>query len=208
MVTANTHRPIVTVQRPARIGVFLVLVKAISQSVAAAPGTFNKPDPTLAQFNTDIAALDAAQTTTKTRAPGAVAIRDQKRATVVLDLRRLVGYVQGIVDLDPSNATAIVAAAGMSLRKVPSRTKAPLAVKPHAISGTVSVAAKAVGKTTSNEWQFSVDGGKTWTAAPSTTKSRTTIPNLTPGVLTLFRHRANTKAGPANWSQTVSLMVV
>ncbi len=206
--TAHTSHPIVVVRRPGRIGAFLTLMKAISQSVAAAATTFPKPDPTIAQLDADISALDAAETSAKKRMPGAVVARNDQRVVVGHDLVRLVTYVQGVVNLDPTHAANIAAAAGMGLRKVGTRTKALLTAKPHTISGSVKLVAKVVSKHTSNEWQYSVDSGKTWVAAPSTIQAKTIIPGLTPGVLTQFRHRANTTSGPDNWSQTVALMVV
>jgi len=208
MATSVAHRSIVVVHRPQRISGFLTLVKAISQSMAAAPSTFPTPNPSLAQFNSDIAAFDAAETTAKTRTPGAAQTRDLKRALVLVDLDHEIAYVQSVVDANPTNAGTIAAAAGMSLRKVASRTKAPLAVKASTTSGSVKLVAKAVAKHTSNEWQYSVDGGKTWVSAPPTTQSKTTIPNLSPGVLTQFRSRAILKTGPSNWSDPVTLMVV
>jgi hypothetical protein len=63
------------------------------------------------------------------------------------------------------------------------------------------------GHRASYEWDYSTDGGKTWVLAPSTLQAKTTIAGLTPGATVLFRYRAVTKAGEADWSQPVSLLI-
>ena len=48
----------------------------------------------------------------------------------------------------------------------------------------------------SHEWQYSTDGGKTWTSVQTTLQAKTTVPGLQPGNTVVFRHRAVTKSGP------------
>jgi hypothetical protein len=57
-------------------------------------------------------------------------------------------------------------------------------------------------------WEYSLDGGKTWVAAPITTQGRTTIAGLPSGTTVQFRYLAVTpKGGQGNWSQPLSLLV-
>ncbi len=51
------------------------------------------------------------------------------------------------------------------------------------------------------DWESSLDGGKTWVAAPSSLQAKTTLVGFTPGVTVMFRYRAVTKTGEGNWSQ-------
>jgi DNA-directed RNA polymerase specialized sigma24 family protein len=54
---------------------------------------------------------------------------------------------------------------------------------------------------------LSLDGGKTWVAAPSTLQAKTNVYGFAPGATVLFRFRPVTKAGEGDWSQPVSLIV-
>jgi hypothetical protein len=113
--------------------------------------------------------------------------------------------VQQIANLTPEQAASIIESAGMSVRKTGARSKPDLAVK-SATQGAVHLVAKATKGNRAHEWQYSTDG-KIWTAAPPTTQAKTTVGNLPTGVLVYFRHRVVTKAGPGDWSATISMAV-
>jgi hypothetical protein len=70
------------------------------------------------------------------------------------------------------------------------------------------VIAKATKGAKANEWQYSLDGGKTWIDLPPTTKASTAIQNLTPGTSVSIRQRVLTKAGLSDWGQPFSTLVV
>ena len=57
------------------------------------------------------------------------------------------------------------------------------------------------------DWQYSTDGGKTWTTMPSTLQAKTTLSGMTPASTVEFKYRAVTKTGEGNWSAPVSLLV-
>jgi hypothetical protein len=57
-------------------------------------------------------------------------------------------------------------------------------------------------------WQWSGDGGKTWTSAPSTPYASTEIPGLTPLSTYSFRVSVTIAKGPPGpWSDAVSLLI-
>jgi hypothetical protein len=59
-----------------------------------------------------------------------------------------------------------------------------------------------------NSGATSVDGGKTWVAAPATVQAKTQILGLTPGATVQFRYRTVTpKAGQGDWNQPVQLLI-
>ncbi len=208
MKTNSPKVPHVVLRRPHTAAGVLLLAKAIHDALAANKGMFPIPIPTLVQLGTDIAALDAAQTATQTRAKGTVQDRDAKLVVVIADLNQLRGYVQGVVNGDPTNAATIAHDAGMSLHAAPAHNKTAIAVKPNKqVSGSVDVVVKAGGAHVSHEWQYSLDG-KTRTNASPTVQARTTIPGFTPGATVYVRHRAVMKTGPEPWGQTVSMIVV
>jgi hypothetical protein len=178
---------------------------AIATAMGENKATFPSPTPPLATVLSDIAALNTAQSALKNHT-GSSTDRDAKRVVVVADMGQLHGYVQQLVNANPTEAAVIAGQASMTLKKSPSHTKAPLAVK-QTVSGTVVVSAKATAGAKSNEWQYSTDGGKTWIDVPPTTKSKTTIQNLTPGTTVSYRQRPLTKDGLGNWSQPISAVV-
>ncbi|HEY6460052.1 MAG TPA: hypothetical protein VIY73_07865 [Polyangiaceae bacterium] len=78
--------------------------------------------------------------------------------------------MQSIADLTPETGAAIIESAGLSVRKANPRGRRTFAVKQGAVSGAAVVTAATAGARSSYEWQYSVDGGKTWVDAPATTQ--------------------------------------
>ena len=186
-----------------------ILAKAVYSGLSTNKGLFPAPNPPLAQLSTDIDSLDTAETATHTRAKGTAGTRDAKLVIVRADLALVLTYVQGLVLAAPDNAATIAQSAGLALRKTAVRSKSELSAKPNkTTSGWVDLVAKLGKVRASHEWQYSSDGGKTWTSAQTTLQAKTTVPGLTPGSAVLFRHRAVTKTGPLAWSQSVSIIVV
>ena len=185
------------------------LIGKTSAIIAAMTGnkSFPSPSPTLATVTSDSTALVSAQSVALTKAKGAAAERNAKRAIVVGDLKLLAAYVQGVADSDPANAISIIESAGMSVMKPKQITpKQDLALKHGAVSGVVMVFAKAQGPRSSYEWQWSTDG-KTWTTLPTTIQANTSITGLTPGTTIYVRHAVLTKTGVGDFGQVVSMMV-
>jgi hypothetical protein len=202
-------RVIVALNPPKQVLAILALAKAVRAAIAANPGTFKSPVPPLAQLASDTAAFDTAQQLAETRVKGSVEARDAQKAIVLADLHALRAYVQTVVDADPSNGASIAALAGMSVRATPKSTTSPLSVKPNKkTSGSVDVRASLVAPRSSHEWEYSIDGGKTYVSTPPTLQAKTTITGLVPGSTVSVRHRAVTKTGPDDWSQPVSITVV
>ena len=115
--------------------------------------------------------------------------------------------VQQLADLTPEQGEAIITSAGVGIRKTAAHTKAPFAAQQGAVSGTVVLAARAAAVRASYEWEWSGDGGKTWTTVPPTLQAKTDIPGLPVATTVLFRFRAVTKAGAGDWSLQTSLLV-
>jgi hypothetical protein len=150
----------------------------------------------------------------KARAPGAVAARNAKRDVVFASLESEQAYVQSLADASPDRAPAIVTCAAMFVAKAPSTTKPVLQVELGVQPGTAILRAnattlvgKGVAKRPTFNWQLSVDGGKTWSIAPSTPRANTVIENLTPMTTYGFRVSATVANVPGEWSQPVSILV-
>jgi hypothetical protein len=170
--------------------------------------TFPTPNPPLATFQADIAALVTAETAALSRAKGAADDRDAKLAVVRDDLESLKTYVQNIVDAsNPANGEGIIGSASMDIRKVTLHDKAALAVKQGSVSGTVTLSAKAAAKKAAYNWQYSLDQ-KTWTSLPQTLVAKTGLSGLTAATVYYFRNQTQTpKGGESNWGQVVSFLV-
>jgi hypothetical protein len=183
---------------------------AFAQNVATAlteNASFPSPNPSLATFQADIAALVAAEAAVLSRTKGAVETRNAKLAVVKTDLDNLKAYVQTVANAaPPANAEEVIESAGMTVKKVTSRDKAVLAVSQGPVSGSVAIVAKAAASEAAYDWQYSTDQ-KTWTALPMTMQAKTSATGLTAGTLYYFRVQALTRSGEQDFTQVVSFMV-
>lgn len=205
--TTVTHRSLAVLKLPRRTSIMITYAEGVATCVTNNP-SFPNPTPTVAALLAAISDLRTAEAAAMSRTKGAVIARNDKRTALVKELEQLRGYVQTVADANAETAATVIASAGLAVRKPTVRP--PRVFK--SVQGTVSGSAKLVtasaGSRVSYDWESSLDGGKTWVAAPSTLRASTTIAGFTPGVTVLFRYRALTKAGPGNWSQPVSLTVL
>jgi hypothetical protein len=198
-----------------RVLVALLLPKSVPALIKRAQGVvaaltnnaaFPSPTPPLATVTAHINTLATMEVAAGTRASGTAAARDDQLRIVVADLHQLKGYVQAVADQNPESAAALITSAGMSTRKAPVRSKAPLAIKQGPVSGSIALVAKAAAKRAAYAWQWSLDQ-KTWTTLPDTLQAKTTASGFTPGVMVYARSRAVLATGEGDWSQVVCLIV-
>jgi hypothetical protein len=185
---------------------FITYAEGIVKAMTANP-SFPSPTPSLATVTQAIDDLQTAETAALARTKGAVATRNEKRIALVQLLQQLRTGIQTVADANPESAPSIIQSAGIAVRKTPVRAKRAFAAKPGNVSGTVKVVTNAVARRASYDWEYSADGGKTWTGVPSTLQARTTVSGLTPGATVMFRYRAVTKTGEGDWSQPTALLV-
>ena len=205
-MTNAVHTIIVVLGLPTPVPALIVRTNAILSAMGANKTTFPNPPIALAVVTSHVAALSSAEAAMKTRTVGNRQTRDDARKLVVEDCSQLHGYVQQLANASPTEASSIATQAAMTLRKAGAHPKPDLAVK-QAVSGTIHVVAKSVLGARANEWQYSLDGGKSWTQAASTTKASTSITGITPGTIVQVRHRAVVKTGPGDWSSVASMAV-
>jgi hypothetical protein len=168
---------------------------------------FPNPNPPLSAVSALITKLDTAETAVKTRAQGTVQTRDAAKEQLIDALHDIRGYVQSTANANPDAAEAMIASAALRTKRIPVRVKAALAVTPADVSGAVKIEAKAASRRAAYEWQWSGDGGKTWTSLPPTLQSRTSVEGLPVGTSCSFRVRALTRTGEGDWSQVVTYLV-
>jgi hypothetical protein len=122
-------------------------------------------------------------------------------------------YVQTLCDASPGKAAAIIEAVGMAVAIAPARNDPILKVTGGMQSGTVALYASAAvllgrrAKKAFYNWQWTTDGGKVFTTAPSTPHANTMIANLTPLTMVGFRVSITDGSGPGEWSHVVTVLV-
>ena len=206
MSTTNQNRVFVAIKLPLPVP---KLIKVTQGIIAAQTGNphIPSPSPPLATLTAALDALVTTEAATKTRAAGTVGARNVARTNLLSLLYAAKANVQQLADLSPEQGEAIVTSSGMGIRKAPAHTKPPFAAKQGAVSGTVVLAARAAAVRASYEWEWSGDGGKTWTTVLPTLQAKTSIPGLPVATTVLFRFRAVTKAGAGDWSLQTSFLV-
>jgi len=138
----------------------------------------------LSQFNTDIAALDTAQTALHTKPPTIVAtVRNDAKTIVQADQIKLLADVQKIADANPKNAATIIKSANFAVEysHAHSKTAGPKNTNVH---GQVIITAPEPG---SHEWAQLAADGVTWNALRATKGEKRTVSGLAIGSHITFR---------------------
>ncbi len=179
--------------------------------------TYGSSPLALPVFETLITDTASAQQQVGTRVIGAAAIRNVKRDALWggMETERL--FIQSLADANPGHAVAIIQNAGLLVAKVTVPSKALLTLTNGYVSGTVDCDANVrllmaasskpkQGKTVN--WQYTLDGSKTFIGLPSTPKGHTTILGLTPATWVGVRVGVTTTTeGVGPWSDVVTILV-
>lgn len=210
MATSN-KRPLVVLHMAMlrKIHDFIAKMRGISLNMANNVALFPTPNPSLATFNTNIDALEAAETATETRTRGSVEARNNAYDLVLDNVHNLLNYVQDLADnaADVDDALELIVKSGFDVKNLGVRVKPDFEARNGKISGSVELIAKSLGVRTAYEWQKSSDQ-TTWTGLPTTLQAKTVVSGLTTGATVYFRGRPVTKDGEGNWSQIVAIIVI
>jgi hypothetical protein len=202
----GTKVPQIALKLPRVIALLIVFVQHVVQAMTNNPW-FASLAALVATTGTDLLALQVAQAKALTKAKGAAEARDDAKKVVLDDLRLLKSGVQTVVNQNPGQAATIIESAGLFQKKDTLPFKPNLQARMAPVSpGEVLVRARAV-KRASYEWQYSLDGGKTWVAMGTTTVADTSVLGMTAGATVLFRFRTTVKKTTSDWSPTLSFNV-
>ena len=204
--TKIVHRPRVSLALPRRVSDLISFVTRVVADMTNNP-SFPSPTPTLASITGALTALQMAQSAALARTAGAATTRNEKRDALVALLQQLQGYIQTVADATPENGASTIQSAGVAVRKIPTHVARTFLAVQGAVSGSVKVTAAVAARRAAYDWEYSVDGGKTWVPTPTTLQAKTTVTGLPAGTMVQFRYRAATKTGEGDWSQPTSLMV-
>ena len=205
--TRSIHRAIATLKLPAsKVPALITYAQGIVKGMTG-NASFPNPVPTLAAVTAAINALQTAETAALARTKGAVATRNEARTSLVMLLEQLKADIQAAADANVENGASIIQSAGVSVRKTAVHPPRVFAATPGAVSGVANVVAPSAARRASYEWEYSLDGGKTWVTLPSTLQAKTSLSGLQSGSTVQFRYRPVTKTGEGNWSPAVSVTV-
>ena len=200
------HSAIAILKLPAKVPALIRYAQGIVKSVTGNP-SFPNPAPTLAEVTAAIDALSVAETAALARTKGAVVTRDAARATLVKLLKQLLGHIQKVADGDAESSAVVITSAGVPVRKTPVRPPRGFHATTGDVTGSAKLVVPAASRRAAYDWEYSIDGGKTWVASPSTLGARTTVTGLPAGTTVQFRFRVLTKTGEGDWSQPTALLV-
>lgn len=197
----------------------IVEVLALANAMKAAMGTkqtvYLAPNPSLDILGNQIEDLEAAQLLVRNRAPGAAAARDEKRNVLWTSMENERMYVQTLADAagSPEQARTIILGAALMVANVPVRPTSALVAELGQQPGSVDLVAhvrhlvnKVRGRRYFN-WEFTVNGGQSWSAAPTTPLAETTIMGLPRLTVCGFRVSVSDPSGQSDWSPIVSILV-
>jgi hypothetical protein len=202
----SIQKSYVAFKLPSVVAALIVYVQGIIAAMTSNPH-FPSPSPALTAIAAALTALQQAEVAAQARTKGAVVVRNDNKGALVTLLQQLRAYVQTTADADVENSAAIIESSGFPLRKMPVRKPRVAAVKPGAMSGSVEVLAPTAARRAAYEWQYSLDGGKTWVEASPSLQAKQTVVGLPVGTSVQFRYRAVVKTGPLDWSQPLALLV-
>jgi len=206
LATTTNHRVLAVLNLPTHVADQIQFGEAVKAALAANQ-YFPLPDPIITAFITALTSYDTAETAAQTRAKGTIAARNVAKVVFTSAIHALKARIQQVADASADQAEAIITSTTLAVKKTTPRQKQQFAVRAGATSGAVEVTAKAAAPRASYEWQYSLDGGKTWTSAPNTLKAKTVLSGLPVATIVEFRYRATTKSGQGDWSQPTSFLV-
>jgi len=212
MTNVHRSRAILKLNRQSTASV-LSKAYAVLHGMGADVKRFSAPNPPLGTLKGQAAKVEVAEQRVATRVKASAAARNVQRELLVGMLETECSYVQTLSDASPDQAVAIIGAAGRSVAASPVRNQAILKVTRGLPSGTVELDANATalvgksGKKACYNWQWTTDGGQSFTSVPTTPYAKATIASLPPLTRVGFRVSTTTLKGTDEWSQIVTTLV-
>jgi hypothetical protein len=206
MVKPLIHRLIAVLNMPPTVAEEIKYGDLVLASVTG-NAFFTPPPPEVAALGAALTKYNTTATAAKARTKGTIEARGVARTEFIAALHDLRGIVQHVADSNPEQADAIITSASMSVKKMPVHKPRVFEATQGPVTGQVKLVTKSAGPRAAYDWQYSVDGGKTWIDVDSTLKSTTVIHGLPAAVTAMFRFRTLTKAGKSDWSVPTSLLV-
>ena len=192
--------------------------QAMYDGLSADTKTYANPTLPLPAFQGLIQSLGTAHQAVKTRVIGAREKRDVQRGLLLTGMEVERTFVQSLADANASNAAALITNAGLVVASIPVFNKAMLTLRNAKQSGSVACDANVgllLGAGTSHpaqrryfNWQYTLDGGKSFVPMLPTTRGKSLLQGLTPLTTVGVRVSMTNAEGPGEWSQVVTILVL
>jgi hypothetical protein len=214
MATVHRARGVLKIKRRKTTTV-LGRANAMCVGIDDNPGLFPSPTVPTSAIKAQVVIVNGCETVAATHAKGSAPARDVQRNLLVGMLETDLVYIQGCADKSATwdQAKSTLLAGGVEVADVADRVKPILDVQQGKTPGSVILIANAAVLTAGLKggyffnWDSTVDG-KTFTALPSTPKSKTSVANLTPLTTYGFRVSVTDSTGtPGQWSQIIYFLV-
>jgi len=196
----------------------LVRAQAMHDGMADDPVTYANPTLPLPAFQGLIVSCGTAQQAVKTRVVGSREKRDVQFGNLLTGMETERSFIQSLANSNASQAASIITNAGLVVAAFPVHVKALLTLRNAKQSGSVTCEAHVallVGPGAKHPtekryfgWQYTVDGGKTFTTMVPTPTGKTAIHGLAPLTTVGVRVNLTNSEGPGDWSQTVTILVL
>ncbi len=197
----------------------LACAQKMHDGMAADTVTYTAPNPALPPFLTLIQNAAIAQQAVRDHTVGTAATRNAECALLFTAMESERTFIQGLADANPGRGIAIIENAGLSVAGFPNNPKPLLTLRNGKQSGSivcdanVGLLVAAAGPIKPHQqrffnWESTVDGSKTFQAAPSTPKGKTTISGFTPLTTVGVRVSMTNGTGQGDWSQVLPTHLV
>jgi hypothetical protein len=187
-----------------------VMIQNARHYVTSMTGNVNfpNPSPSLVSITSQINLLEADYTVALTRVKGSVAkMRTEERGLVIL-LKPLAAYVEGIANADVLHTSEIIASSGMPEKKPAVLKPKVFTVVQGTVKGSVNLNSKAA-RNSAYIYQMTTDPTTvaSWTTIYTGTKVKFSKTGLTSSTRYYFRVAVSTKGVQENWSTVIDVMV-
>jgi hypothetical protein len=192
---STKKRPIAVLKEQKKVPDFIIQITGISTNIGSNL-IFGAAVPTPVAVNGRIVLLTTSQVKAKTHVKGAAGDRDVILGEVRQDAIDWTAFVQLLADHATSYTVAIsiIQAAGLGVKVNGRHIKAPFAVQNRkgaaGIADMRMTAVEAIKGTTTYEWRYSIDAGKTWIPLYASSKANQEITGLESGTSVLASGRA------------------
>jgi hypothetical protein len=170
--------------------------------------SFATPNPTLAAISAQLTKLEASYLLSQSRAKGTVSQMRTDLKTLVILLKALAAYVEGIANADPDNAVTIIQSAGMVVKKTPNRAPKTFTAVVGKSPGSALLNTKAVSRST-YLYEMTTDptNAASWVQIAANLTVKFIKTGLTSGTRYYFRVAVVTKGIQGAWSHVLNVMI-
>ncbi len=209
MATDTLKRLICEFDKPTNVSQLVTYYLNFLNGMAADP-LFDDIAQLIEAAELEVTKLDDAELTSKTRAPGTVALRDKQLLATNIKLDQVLSRVQEAGDANLKNARVVFERHQLKIVVHPGHTRDDIEVKHGKVSKTFIVRNKPVAQYAAYIWLISIDKIN-WKLGTFSSKSSGFISkcgddDLVPGQRYYIKSQSTVKGIFSNWSQIIEII--